>query len=394
MTGISHDVVVVGGGVAGCATALHLARRGRRVLVVDRGGYPREKVCGEGLMPHGVAEAAALGLCQDLEAAGARRLSGIAYHVAGQSAVGQFPTGHGLGVRRAVLDDLMARRCQEQAGIEVRLGVRVRGVDVGEDRVTVQMDDAQQVVGQAVVGADGRGSVVRRHRGLEGRVTAAPRYGIRAHYRLPDLAPRPHVDVFVADACEFYITPTGPGEINVAVLCGRELTRRLGGDLCGGFDAIVRSHPVLAGLLEGAEGVTEPTLCGPLRRTAVDVVADRTVLVGDAAGFVDAITGEGMSVALVCARIAADVLDDALGAQALKAADLRPYARRRRAATIDQTRLTEIILWGLRNRTLAAHVVGNLARHPEAFGRVLAVNSGDRSLARIGLGTLARIVGR
>lgn len=388
-----HDVVVVGAGVAGSATALHLAQRGRRVVLIDRGAYPREKVCGEGLMPHGVGELTGLGLCQEVEAAGARRFQGIAYHVAGRTAVGRFPTGHGLGVRRWALDAALLGRCQASDRIEVRLGARVTGLTVGAEGVSVAVGDGE-VAARAVVGADGRGSAVRRYRGLDVKVTAAPRYGLRAHYKLARGQERPYVDVFVADDCELYITPTGPGQINVAVLCGRDLTRRIGGDLEAGFESVVRAHPEVGAMLQGAVRLTPPTLCGPLRRAARDVVADRTLLVGDAAGFVDAITGEGMSVALVCARLAAEVLDAALDEDRLTASGLRPYARRRRASTIDQIRLTEILLWGLRNRTLAAHVVGNLARHPDAFGKVLAVNSGERSLVGLGLTTIARIVGR
>ena len=135
------EVIIAGGSVGGCATALHLARRGHEVIVLERSEFPREKICGEGLMPHGVAALRALGLFDAVEAAGARRFRGIAYYVPGASAVGPFPGGrYGLGIRRSALDATLAEAASRHPKIDYRTGVRVRAVTGRPEAMTVETD--------------------------------------------------------------------------------------------------------------------------------------------------------------------------------------------------------------------------------------------------------------
>ncbi len=375
-------MVVIGAGVAGCAAALHLARRGHRVVVLERGGFPREKVCGEGLMPHGVAELRALGITVS-----GRPFPGIAWHHGDAVARGDFPAGAGLGVRRYHLDALLASALAEEPGVTLHTGVRAGAIQRRAGEVVVQTDQGE-VRARALVGADGRGSRVRRHLGLEAPASARPRYGIRAHYRLSE-PPPDRVEVHVGPEAELYLTPTGAREINVAVLCGRETTRALRGGLTEGFERLVRGR---LPLLEGAERLTAPAVAGPLRQAVRSTVADRAVLVGDAAGFVDAITGEGMALSLLGARLAAELLDEGLRTDRLSAHDLAPHDRRWRRRVRDPARMAEVILWGLRRPRLAKRVVRNLARHPELFGRLLAVQAGQAPLTSLRLGGLRRLL--
>src|SRR5947209_16012612 len=128
------DVIVVGGSVAGAATALYLARRGRSVIVVDRAGFPRDKPCGEGLMPHGVDVLAELGLLESVRALGAAEISGVRYTLAsGATVAAGFPAVRGrevyaLGVRRLALDALLLDAARALPGVSVREGFRVRGL--------------------------------------------------------------------------------------------------------------------------------------------------------------------------------------------------------------------------------------------------------------------------
>lgn len=385
------EVVVVGGGVAGAATALGLARRGHAVIVLDRSRFPREKVCGEGLMPHGVEALGRLGALDAVLATGPSPFEGIGYHVGDAHAVGRFPGGRvGYGVRRSRIDLALQDACRA-AGVDVRDGVRVRGISgVGGD-MTVDVDTGPLRC-RAVVAADGLHSPIRRQLGLAAPPSGRQRYGVRGHFALAGREPR-LVDVYAADVGEFYVTPTGPGEVNVAILLERDASRALGGDLAGGFRRMCEGFPPIAELLEGATPLTEPQLVGPLRQGAREPVADGVVLVGDAASFIDGITGEGMSLGLLSAEVAADVLSDALWSSRLTARDLRPYARRTRREARDVVLLTEIILWGIRHRRLARRVVRNLGRHPDLFGRVLAVNTGEAGLASLGVGGVLRLFG-
>jgi geranylgeranyl reductase family protein len=383
------DVVVVGGSVAGSATAIHLARGGASVIVLDRASFPREKVCGEGLMPHGVAELARLGLGDQL-AAFSQPFYGIAYHAGGATAIGRFPHGEGLGVRRLGLDRLLSEAARSE-GVDVRSGVRVDAVRADAAAAVIETSEGT-LRARALVGADGLRSDVRARLGLAGRSDEPPRYGARFHVRLPESRPdRDVVDVYVTPRCELYLTPTGRAEANVAVLCGKSTSQTFGGDLLAGLRRLVDDHEPVRDHLAGYEVISEAKLTGPLRQPTTGVVADRAVLVGDAAGFVDAITGEGMSISLVSARMAAGVLLDGLRRDRLSAADLRPYQDQRAAFARDLFRMSELVVWWLQKPALARWVVGNLGRHPDTFSRMLGVNCGDYAMSDIGPRDWARI---
>lgn len=385
---LDAEVVVVGGGPGGSAVALGLARRGHHVVLLDRADFPRDKVCGEGLMPYGVAELGRLGLALDI---GARPFHGIGYHVRGASAVGRFPDGRtGLGVRRHRLDDALARACAD-AGVDRRHRAAVRAV--GGRPGAMWVDAGTRIHARAIVGADGMHSAVRRSLGLQRPPRGRPRYGLRGHFALRDGAPELDVvEVHAGDGLELYLTPVGPGELNVAVLLERDAARGLKGDLQAGLLRLVHAHPSVSARLSGASLLGAPALCGPLRQEATDVVGDGALLVGDAAGFLDGITGEGMSLTLLSARLAVDALHDGLTAGRVDAAALRPYAVRRARAARDLTWLTEIVLSGIRHRRLAARVVRGLARHPDVFARVLGVSAGTGTLADVGLVGLLRVL--
>lgn len=385
---LDAEVLVVGGGPGGSAVALQLARRGHHVVVLDSATFPREKVCGEGLMPVGVAELERLGVRLDIDA---QRFTGIGYRVGRARAVGRFPRGHhGLGLRRYRLDAALAKLCTS-AGVERHHGTRVRSVGGLPGAMWVEADRRWRA--RAVIGADGMHSVVRKSLGLQRARRGRVRYGVRGHYRLaPGVEQIEVVEVLAERSFEVYLTPTGEREVNVALLLERNATRSLKGDLPAGFRALVDEVEAIRPLLQGAEVVSEPRLCGPLRQESTDVVADGAMLVGDAAGFLDGITGEGMSLTLLSAKLAAEVLSEGLRASHLHRFDLRPYARRRRWAGANLTLLTEIVLAGIRNRHLAKRVVRGLAKHPDVFERVLAVNAGVGSLRGVGLGGLMKVL--
>ena len=385
----SPAVIAVGGSLAGCATALHLANLGHEVLVLDRASFPREKVCGEGLMPSGVEALRALGLLSEVRAI-SHPFQGVAYHVPGASATGRFPGGRvGLGVRRRALDVLMQRACRAHPRVTLETGVRVRSVSREGSHMEVR-STTERWSCRAVVGADGLHSKVRHQLGLSVPARGPVRYGARAHFDVgEDLA---FVEVHVLEEAELYLTPVGEGRLNIAVLCHKDFTRTLEGDLTSGFMRLIRSSPRVRELVGDATPLTQPSLCGPLRQSVSSAATAGAVLVGDAAGFVDAITGEGMSLTLRSAEIAAEVLSEALHRDALGARDLAVYSRRRHRAGRDMTWLTEGVLWGLRQRWLARRVVRSLDAHPQLFSRILAVNSGHASLSSIGVGGVATLL--
>jgi flavin-dependent dehydrogenase len=369
-----------------------LARRGHEVTLLDRAAFPRDKVCGEGLMPYGVNELRQVGIEPESLGIDAQRFVGIGYTVGSESAVGRFPNGrYGLGVRRHRLDAALAALCDE-AGVQRLHGVKVRNAGGWPGRMWVDTS-AGTFKSRVLVGADGMHSTVRKSLGLQRRPRGRPRYGLRGHFRLAKGARSLDlVEVHAATDLEFYLTPTGDRELNVAVLLERDATRALKGDLDGGFARILRSHRPLVELLDGAEPLGRPGLCGPLRQEATRAATDGAVLVGDAAGFLDGITGEGMSLTLLSARIASEVVSDALARGDLGRRVLSTYERRRWRASRDLTWLTEIVLAGIRFRPLARRVVRGLRRHPDVFEQVLAVNAGMGGIRDVGLRNLAKVL--
>lgn len=126
--GTDADVIVVGAGPAGSVAAWALAEAGHTVLLLDRRRFPRDKACGEGILPKGVDVLARMGVVPALLAAGAQSFGGIRYHApAGRTAVGAFPAGsHGLGVRRIVLDEVLLGVARAHRNVRVEEAFVVR----------------------------------------------------------------------------------------------------------------------------------------------------------------------------------------------------------------------------------------------------------------------------
>lgn len=355
MTVSARDVVIVGGGPAGLATAIEARMRGLEVLVLDRRRPPIDKPCGEGLMPDGLARLEAMGVRAE-----GKPFFGIRYLDGTTEAAACFPSVdgrplNGLGVRRTRLHQALVRRA-ESLGVVLGWGVEVAAVDVerGQLETVEPFLGARRHGGGHVVGADGLRSKIRTRAGLDGAPSAVRRFGVRRHYEMRPWSEK--VEVYWTDRAEAYVTPVGEGEVGVAILWS-------GGK--GGFDHWLGLFPALASRLASARVASRHRGTGPLRQRASSVVRGRLALVGDAAGYVDAITGEGLSVAFHQAA--------ALG-QALGDGDLDSYRRRHREIVRLPDAMTELLLWVERHPRLRRRVVRALAREPRLFRQFLAVH--------------------
>ncbi|MEU7179321.1 MULTISPECIES: NAD(P)/FAD-dependent oxidoreductase [Streptomyces] len=327
------DLLIAGGGPAGLATAVHAARAGMETVVVEPRGTPVDKACGEGIMPGGVRALTDLGA----EVTG-HPLRGVRYLDGAHRAQASFHGGTGLGVRRTVLHAALSRRAAE-AGVTILPG------RVGEVRQSADRVYAAGLRARWLVAADGLHSPVRRALGLDLPDPRPRRYGLRRHYRVAPWSD--FIEVYWSRCGEAYVTPVGEELVGVAVL----------GTARRGFDDLLLGFPHLAPLLAGPpDGAVRGA--GPLRQRVARRTAGRVLLVGDAAGYVDALTGEGIALALASAAAAVRCL--AAGRPEAYESRWRRLSRRHRL-------LTEALVRASGHPAAARRIVPTAARLPAVF---------------------------
>lgn len=391
------DVLIIGGGPAGCASAIHLARRGLKVMVFDRQTYPRDKVCGEGIMPHGVRMLDELGILEEIPTEARNWFRGITYIINGAQATGDFPTlrggyGRGLGVRRTVLDQA-ARDAALKEGVQFIEKTSVKAL-IFEDEIPVGLKTkTRDYYGRFIIGADGNRSMTRRRLGLEMPPAKRNRYGVRAHFRYDDPAKiGDTVEVYVTPLAEVYTTPVSENELLVAVLLEQKHMDRFAGRLEEAYEAFFQEDPVIQARFEGGQRISKVMACGPLSSKSKRPITDRALLIGDAAGFIDPITGEGISIALSTAKMASAVIADALTAGDTSLAALVPYERERAQEMIHFKLLTYGLLYLSRFPRLARWAVNRLSNRPELFKKLLGINCGHYTFKDLGVRDVGQLL--
>ncbi len=329
--------------------AIAARQRGLRVAVADGKQPPIDKACGEGLMPDGLTALERLGL--QLPLAEAHPFRGIRFLSHELSTDALFPAGgFGLAARRTVLHRVMTERAA-QVGTDLLwgravTGVSADGVHIGKDVVRARW----------IIGADGSNSRVRRWAGLEAGYRPRLRYAFRRHYRVAPWTD--HMEVHWGERCQGYATAVSDEQVCVA-MASHDPSFRLEDGL--------KQLPWLSARLQGAEAVTTERGAVTGNRRLKRVWRDNVALIGDAAGTVDAITGEGLGLAFSQAVALAECIE---------ARDLSPYQKIHDRLALRPLLMARLMLTldgrpRLQHRTLQV-----FRKRPELFRRLLALHVG------------------
>ena len=375
-SGPDADVAVVGAGPAGAAAALFAAQRGQRVVVFDKQAFPRDKVCGEGLMPSGRLPLRELGLEDAVVAGGAPPLRGIRFGLPERPSVEvPFPEHGGeqagLGIRRLAFDGLAADALGRHSQVQFCPRTEVRGISVGGDGLATVVTSAGQVRVRFVAVADGLRSPLRHRLGWTVGPKPPHRYGVVAHWMMA--APvDPWVQITFDHGLEVYEGPVAGNQRMVALLCYQDRMPEFSGRLESRYREI--AHSLRPGLHQ-ADLVGAVSAVGPFWYRASTVARDRIFLVGDAAGFTDPITGEGIAAALKQGRAFAAALDRPQPETAYRIAH--------RQLTTDPRRVASLLLRLSRTPALVERGIRSHRRAPQTLATLLGIGFGYWGFNRI-----------
>ena len=379
----AYDAIVVGGGPAGSAVSILLAEHGRSVLLLDKAAFPRPKICGEYLSPEASRILDRLGVLKTVDAAGAVPLRGMRITAPdGTVLEGHYPTegpyrgyrDHALAIQRLTLDQILLERVKalpvdvrERHRVEDLLlegdgvvGVRAAGPDGG----------AFEVRSPLVVGADGRQSVVARRLGLIG-ADRLRRMALIAYVEgIGDFDGRGEIYVDPPDYA--ILNPVAAGVVSLSLVVPLDHATPFSGKLDTFFYARLKQLDHLRPRIATMRPLGPVAALGPLAYRVAPPRHGGVLLVGDAAGFYDPFTGEGIYTALRSAEFVAEVAHAALKRGDCSARALGPYLRRREVFK-DKERVTRLLQVVIQRRWLANFVAHRLARRPDLLSLLMGV---------------------
>lgn len=387
MSAPPYDVVIAGAGPAGSTSALRLARAGFRVAIVEPRRFPRFKACGEFLSPECAPILAELGLEREVERLGARAIAGMrivrdgvvvrgAYRDVGRA---RAPRDHGRALRRELFDDALLRAAVA-GGVELRAGWRADAPLRARDGAVVGLrardpsGERREIRARWTIGADGLRSRVAEGLGVRERVPWLDRIALTTRYAGVPWGADAEVHLF--DGGFVGCAPLEDGALNVGVVVERARFERAGLPRDAAFDAFVARLPSLAARLDGRARIDPVRGVGPLAWRTRAQTFDGAALVGDACGYVDPITGEGIWFALRGAQLLCESLEPALHARRADRGALETYRVARAREIGGRARFALGLQRALRSATVVRAAMSAIAARP-GLADVLVSFAGD-----------------
>ncbi len=350
------DVFVVGGGPAGLVAAIAARQQGLSVIVADGADHPIDKPCGEGLLPETQAALAKLRI--HLPETECFPFRGIRFLQPESQVCAEYPNGHGIGIRRTVLHEILVEKAEE-IGVELLWKTPVAGIESN----SVKLKN-ESVPARWIVGADGGGSRVRKWIGLDHAVSRHHRFASRRHYRVCPWTD--YMEIYWGERAQAYVTPISQSEVCIVVLAENAHDAN--------FAESMENWPELKDRLAKSELTSRERGAVTSMHSLKNVYRGNVALVGDASGSVDAITGEGLRLAF-CQAISL--------AEGMKQGDLRPYQRVHRQLARRPTMMGNVLLMLGRHVVVRQRALRSLAKNPGLFAECLAIHSGNSTVSGI-----------
>lgn len=386
------EVLVIGGGPAGAATAFFLARAGVDVCVLDRARFPRDKPCAEYLSPQGSRILSEMGVLEQIEQAGAAQLQGMRVHAPNGKVIhGEFASTHGfrgfrdrgLALPRRTLDALLLARARS-VGARVIEGATVRDLlRDGAGRIVGVEGDCDGVRHRwhaaLTVGADGLRTIVGRRLCLTTSGRFPRRIAVVAHYAGVE-GIGPYGEMHVDAGGYVGLADVGHGLTNVAAVVPQRDAHAIAGDPAAFLARFLAQRPHLAPRFARAVPLTTARATGPFNQRSRRTWHPGAALVGDAADFFDPFTGEGIYAALHGGELLTPYAFEAVRARTTRSRDVALAAYDRCLAD------------AFRGKRLVERAVGTAVAFPALLNRAASVLSRRRDMADLLVGVTGDFV--
>lgn len=304
-----YDVAIIGAGPAGIASAISLAQQGLKIALLEKNAGPQGKACGEGILPLGVKQIEALGILDLIPTKQRAIIKGINYNLGKINAQAYFLQGSGLGINRLTLSNAFFNKIKNYSNIELLTQHKFISLD-GSTLVFKEKEKIGKLKANFIIGADGLRSTVKNYIETKEKESKWQRYALSAHFSIKPWSNM--VEIFLKDKAEAYVTPTGPEEINLVLMWHKnKIDKSFKGEAL--FWHILEQFEELAPYFCPSKLKHPPFATGPFHSRPTKIFEMPNIaLAGDAAGYIDPLSGEGINIGLFSGRLLGQIAGSAL----------------------------------------------------------------------------------